>query len=432
MKRTVKILISLIFILSMLMPFSLSASADALGEEKQSFLFGDVDRDKNISSADARLSLRFAVSLDRYSRGHLLLGDTDNDGGFSSSDARSILRAAVGIESLRTSTVEITLSDFDVFPEENESDFEWVIPDAPVTEGKADTFTFTVYGYGHGVGLSQYGALSLDEMGYTYDRILNHYYTGVEIKYISEFPAVTLYPVGRYTEESPDELVYSKEEVPTAELLTRIVYQEIYGLTKKDMHSEALKAQAVAVFTNLVYYGFDVNSRWSVGIASPKTYEQMPDELKTAVNEVLGLYITKIGEEEPIQAVYSCMCAGMSADATDIWGGKYSYLKAVESPFDMQRKGFITTVEFTSEELRTRIENYAKNNGTEITLSDDPSQWIEILEHSGSIDADRGYVIKIRVGDRELTGYNQFLMKLLGNTLRSPCFTVTYTPPTAE
>lgn len=37
-------------------------------------------------------------------------------------------------------------------------------------------------GYGHGVGMSQYGAEGMAQEGYTYDQILKHYYTGIEIK----------------------------------------------------------------------------------------------------------------------------------------------------------------------------------------------------------------------------------------------------------
>ncbi len=36
-------------------------------------------------------------------------------------------------------------------------------------------------GYGHGVGMSQYGANAMAKMGYKYDEILKHYYTGVKI-----------------------------------------------------------------------------------------------------------------------------------------------------------------------------------------------------------------------------------------------------------
>ena len=45
-----------------------------------------------------------------------------------------------------------------------------------------DSLLFVSNGYGHGVGLSQYGANGMAQRGYTYDQILTHYYTGVEIK----------------------------------------------------------------------------------------------------------------------------------------------------------------------------------------------------------------------------------------------------------
>ncbi len=43
------------------------------------------------------------------------------------------------------------------------------------------SFTLTVHGYGHGVGLSQVGANALAKKGYTWQEILQHYYTGVSI-----------------------------------------------------------------------------------------------------------------------------------------------------------------------------------------------------------------------------------------------------------
>jgi len=41
-------------------------------------------------------------------------------------------------------------------------------------------------GFGHGVGMSQYGAEALAKRGYSYDKILKHYYTGVKIKKIKK------------------------------------------------------------------------------------------------------------------------------------------------------------------------------------------------------------------------------------------------------
>lgn len=45
-----------------------------------------------------------------------------------------------------------------------------------------DKVVFTTHGYGHGVGLSQYGANNLAKKGYNYEKIISHYYTGVNIK----------------------------------------------------------------------------------------------------------------------------------------------------------------------------------------------------------------------------------------------------------
>lgn len=47
-----------------------------------------------------------------------------------------------------------------------------------------DKVIITTYGYGHGVGMSQYGANGMAKEGYSYQEILKHYYTGVNISKI--------------------------------------------------------------------------------------------------------------------------------------------------------------------------------------------------------------------------------------------------------
>ena len=44
-----------------------------------------------------------------------------------------------------------------------------------------DNVIISTKGYGHGVGMSQYGANELAKMGYDYEKILKHYYTGIKI-----------------------------------------------------------------------------------------------------------------------------------------------------------------------------------------------------------------------------------------------------------
>ena len=47
--------------------------------------------------------------------------------------------------------------------------------------GKVLSYTLKGTGYGHGVGMSQYGAKGMAMSGFTYDQIIKHYYTGVDI-----------------------------------------------------------------------------------------------------------------------------------------------------------------------------------------------------------------------------------------------------------
>lgn len=51
-----------------------------------------------------------------------------------------------------------------------------------VTQKDANTICFTTKGYGHGAGMSQYGASFMAKEGKTYKEILNHYYTGIQLK----------------------------------------------------------------------------------------------------------------------------------------------------------------------------------------------------------------------------------------------------------
>ena len=45
-----------------------------------------------------------------------------------------------------------------------------------------DNIVINTTGYGHGVGMSQYGAKAMAELGYSYDEILNFYFTDVTIE----------------------------------------------------------------------------------------------------------------------------------------------------------------------------------------------------------------------------------------------------------
>jgi len=49
-------------------------------------------------------------------------------------------------------------------------------------EVRGDKIVVSGHGYGHGVGMCQYGAMEMARDGYTYDKIIRHYYRGVSLK----------------------------------------------------------------------------------------------------------------------------------------------------------------------------------------------------------------------------------------------------------
>jgi len=52
----------------------------------------------------------------------------------------------------------------------------------------ADGFRFHGSGYGHGIGMSQWGAYGLAKRGWTYERILRHFYSGTRVVHTSSLP----------------------------------------------------------------------------------------------------------------------------------------------------------------------------------------------------------------------------------------------------
>ena len=54
--------------------------------------------------------------------------------------------------------------------------------DVNISTVKNGKFLFEGIGVGHGVGLSQKGAQAMAQLGYDYEDILYHYYTGITIE----------------------------------------------------------------------------------------------------------------------------------------------------------------------------------------------------------------------------------------------------------
>ncbi len=71
---------------------------EAVTEEPFFRYMGDVDNNKKVTAADARIILRVSVSLEEYHPDRLAYADIDFDGKISAADARLALRISVGLE----------------------------------------------------------------------------------------------------------------------------------------------------------------------------------------------------------------------------------------------------------------------------------------------------------------------------------------------
>ncbi|HZK38978.1 MAG TPA: SpoIID/LytB domain-containing protein [Clostridia bacterium] len=265
-------------------------------------------------------------------------------------------------------------------------------------EQLAGTFTFNTKGYGHGVGMSQEGAKTYARQGWSYNKILLHYYT----------PNVTLLD----DPSKPTSVLYGGTSIELVEYLARTVAQEI----GTGAPLEALKAQAVAAYTFAKSYKFNV-ARGQHAYSTAFNMDPNSNVLK-AVNEVSGKYLSCGGN--PINAFYFASTAGQTVSSASVWGGYVPYLQGgIKSPETVSQ----SRKTLTTEEFRTLVNEYNNNPkfaNKKITLQDNPADWLKIIS-ADSVD----YVNIIRVGNREMRGYS-FRQDLLKLKIRSHCFTFTY------
>mgnify|MGYP003290300841 CR=1 FL=1 len=269
-------------------------------------------------------------------------------------------------------------------------------------------FVFKVYGYGHGVGMSQHGALEMAKNGSNYEQILTHYYPGTTIK---EDTA------------TPETVNYGGADIPIVEYICRTTKKEMgYSSAGK----EAVKAQMAAIYTYAKHNGYDVRKSQH---AYADDFEFEGTEIHKACLEYLGM---STAEDKPAakyvdyngaaaNTVYFSTCAGKTASASSVWSANtYPYLEGgVSSPEDPAPSEYTITVE----EMRKLIENYSDK----IVLSDNPAEWLEVVEHDGCRGENCGYVRSIRVSNTTMKG-NTFRSSIMEYKIRSHCFTVEYIP----
>lgn len=276
------------------------------------------------------------------------------------------------------------------------------------SSSKTGTFVFTVYGYGHGVGMSQNGASEYARRGWTYKQILLHYYNSPGISLVKD-------------SNLPSKVTYNGKSYSLAEYLGKTAYAEV----GPSAPLESIKSQMVAIYTYAKRQNFKMTTS---NHAFRESYAGTSSSIENAIKATLGEYLAYYGS--PAFTPYFSTAAGKTASSANVWGGSqnsYPYLAGGRTSPEGNVKRTLT---ISSEELRKKVEAYnAKvDSSKRITLQSNPAQWIKILEHDSARGSSCGYISSMRIGNQTMRG-NAFRLNIMGAaTLRSHCFTFTYTP----
>lgn len=208
----------------------------------------------------------------------------------------------------------------------------------------------------------------------------------------------------------PSVITVNGQEIEAKEAIARIVTAE----TDSGFNSETLKAQAIITYTYLKYR--DTNWRISnLTIADNYTQEAMD-----AVNEVFGHYLTF--NDKVAFTPYCRMSAGKTANASTVFGNNFTYLKSVASASDKQRDGYKKEVLLTADDIKAGALAFDST----IEFPEDVSKWLTINAHDTAVSTGTGYVEKITVGNKEVSGVT-FIYDIMKNKdLSSPCFSLSY------
>lgn len=265
------------------------------------------------------------------------------------------------------------------------------VPDdySPQVEYNSGEFAIVSYGWGHGVGMSQNGAnLYAINSDWTYQDILFHYY-----------PGTYLMDTGMTEDEK---LTIAHEPAgDTLEVVSKIVFNEVGG----SFAYEAIKAQAVAVYTYIKYNGDDS--------ADLRGKENPPQIVIDACKEVLGQALYYDGNYA--LTMFSASCGGCSANCYEVFSQDIPYLRSVDSYYDgAYDPHYATVTYYTAEQMKDKLEK-AYN----ITLSDDPNNWIQPVYSD-----ETGYVTDVCIdGQLNVRGY-PFSLKM---GFKSSKFNIEYT-----
>lgn len=189
------------------------------------------------------------------------------------------------------------------------------------------------------------------------------------------------------------------------ELVCKIVNNEVSGY----FSDEAIKAQAVAAYSYVKYH--NVNGLTPSVLVRENPSQRICD-MVSAVWGKCCYYNGKVA-----QTVYMASSSGYTASSRNVWGGDIPYLVSVACPFDAESDpNYGVRTKFSESDVRSALE---RNLG--ITLSDDPTQWLQISAY-----IDGNYVSQVNVDNQKIISGRKLRENILNYQLKSASFDVAY------
>ena len=222
----------------------------------------------------------------------------------------------------------------------------------------------------------------------------------------------------------------------TKKNLTVSEFEYVCGSVAAEMplmyHEEALKAQAIACYTNSLRLK-NSNNKTEINGAdisdNPAThqgyltraereekwgddYQKYESKLETIVKAVEGEYLTY--DDEYCLCAFSAICTGTTENAENVWGEKIPYLVSVKSSGDTLSPQYSTTNTFTKSQFISIMKDLDVSINSKANLE-------EVIGKSKTSKA--GTVLKIEINKKSLTG-EQIRSAF---SLRSSAFKITAT-----
>lgn len=204
----------------------------------------------------------------------------------------------------------------------------------------------------------------------------------------------------------------------TIDILSQIVEAEMGS----GYEMEALKAQAVCKYSWLLCSGATTGKSYP-GVAMKPASTKSINAVKSVLS-VVACYNGKVA-----QTFCYAFSAGKTANASDLWGGSYPWVTAVDSSVDKNAKNYLTVNTYKADDIARWVKGYYKD--IDLTKIEDKNTWF-VPEY----DSNNLYVTWIKIGGVKKRGSHLRTYVLTsancgsGKGLRSPAYTISYNAAT--